>query len=84
MKLDPHTLDAWVHALRRLPSAVLWLLAFPADAAAHVTAEAAARGVPPHRLRFSALAPRGAHLEVGPGAALPTPLSADHTSRTRH
>jgi protein O-GlcNAc transferase len=55
-KIDPAIFDTWCAILRRVPSAVLWLLRFPPFGEARLRAEAAKRGVAPERLIFSDVA----------------------------
>jgi protein O-GlcNAc transferase len=55
-KIDPEIFSTWCNILRRVPSAVLWLLRFPPFGEARLRAEAAKRGVAPERLIFSDVA----------------------------
>lgn len=60
-KLHPDSFTAWMNILRRYPNAVLWLLqpgSLGATVREQLIEEAAARGVPPHRLRFLQEVPR--------------------------
>jgi predicted O-linked N-acetylglucosamine transferase (SPINDLY family) len=61
-KLNPSVFDAWMHVMREMPDAVLWLLASGDDdpLIEHLRHEAHARGVAPERLVF---ATRRAHAD---------------------
>lgn len=59
-KIGPESFACWMRLLRRLPEAVLWLLA--GEAEDNLRAAAAAAGVAPERLVFAPLAPHAEHL----------------------
>ena len=65
-KLDPASFGLWMHVLRRAPGSVLWLLRPKGrqfdHVAAHLEAEAAARGVHPARLVWADRVPKAEHL----------------------
>ncbi|HVF62635.1 MAG TPA: tetratricopeptide repeat protein [Casimicrobiaceae bacterium] len=63
-KLRPAAFDAWATVLRRVPNAVLWLLARSHDdpSVAHLRAEAKARGIDPTRLVFATARPNADYL----------------------
>ena len=63
-KLRPEAFDAWTTILRRVPNAVLWLLARRADdpAVANLRREIELRGVDPARLIFAAARPNAEYL----------------------
>ena len=63
-KRRPEALDAWAAILRRVPDAVLWLLARRDDdpAIANLRREAGARGIDPVRLRFATARPNADYL----------------------
>ena len=63
-KLRPESMDAWAAILRRVPGAILWLLARRDDdpAVANLRREAAARGIDAHRLVFAAARPNADYL----------------------
>ena len=65
-KLDPASFGLWMNVLRRAPGAVLWLLRPKGrqfdHVAAHLEAEAAARGVHPARLVWADRVPKAEHL----------------------
>jgi predicted O-linked N-acetylglucosamine transferase (SPINDLY family) len=63
-KLRPESMDAWAAILRRVPNAVLWLLARRDDdpAAANLRREASTRGIDGHRLVFAAARPNAEYL----------------------
>jgi protein O-GlcNAc transferase len=82
-KIDPDIFGTWCNILRRVPSAVLWLLRFPPFGEARLRAEAAKRGVAPERLIFSDVAAkqvRNASLAVRMHAAA---LPADNQCTVR-
>ncbi|TYZ67101.1 hypothetical protein PybrP1_002835, partial [[Pythium] brassicae (nom. inval.)] len=81
-KIDPATFATWMNILKRVPSAILWLLRFPPLAEANIRAEAAARGVKAHRLHFTDVAPKDEHLKRGYLADLflDTPECNAHTT----
>ena len=82
-KLTPTALRAWCGVLGAAPRASLWLLAQPADAAAHVWREAAACGLRRARVVIAPIEPRVAeHLARVGGAqlALDTPEYNCHTT----
>ena len=65
-KLDPASFGLWMNVLRRAPGSVLWLLRPKGrqfdHVAAHLEAEAAARGVHPARLVWADRVPKAEHL----------------------
>lgn len=61
-KLVPEVFDVWMRLLASLPNSVLWLYAPIAEAAEHLSREAAARGVDPRRLVFAEHWPPALHL----------------------
>ena len=62
-KVEPSCFDAWMRILRRVPGSVLWMNHWDTpQAVANLRREAAARGVDPARLVFSALAEKPMHL----------------------
>jgi predicted O-linked N-acetylglucosamine transferase (SPINDLY family) len=54
-KLDPHRFDQWLEILRRVPSAVLWLLLEHPLVRQRLRERAAAAGIDPERLVFGEL-----------------------------
>lgn len=52
-KIGPEVFEVWMHLLRAVPAAVLWLLDGPAGVVANLRREAHARGVDPGRLCFA-------------------------------
>ncbi|XP_054276877.1 UDP-N-acetylglucosamine--peptide N-acetylglucosaminyltransferase 110 kDa subunit-like isoform X1 [Macrosteles quadrilineatus] len=81
-KIDPPTLQMWVHILKNVPNAVLWLLRFPAVGEQNLQAAAQALGLPPGRLLFSNVAAKEEHVRRGQLAdvCLDTPLCNGHTT----
>jgi predicted O-linked N-acetylglucosamine transferase (SPINDLY family) len=63
-KLRPESMDAWATILRRVPGAVLWLLARRDNdpAVANLKREVAARGIDERRLIFAAARPNAEYL----------------------
>ncbi len=61
-KLGPGVFTCWMEILRRVPGAVLWLLAGHPLAQAQLGAQAHAHGVDPVRLVFAPLLPQARHL----------------------
>ena len=61
-KLGPEVFTCWMEILRRVPRAVLWLLAGHPLAQAQLGARAQAHGVDPVRLVFAPLLPQASHL----------------------
>ncbi len=63
-KLRPESMDAWAAILRRVPGAVLWLLARRDDdpAVTNLRREAAARGIDAQRLVFALARPNAEYL----------------------
>jgi predicted O-linked N-acetylglucosamine transferase (SPINDLY family) len=63
-KLRPESMDAWAAILRRVPGAVLWLLARRDNdpAVANLRREATARGIDAQRLVFAAARPNAEYL----------------------
>jgi len=81
-KYDPETFTAWCNILRRVPDSVLWLLLFPPAGESRIRSEAAARGIDPGRIIFTAVAPKALHIARS-GLAdvfLDTPLCNAHTT----
>jgi predicted O-linked N-acetylglucosamine transferase (SPINDLY family) len=60
-KILPETFDVWMRILQRTDGSVLWLLRDSEMVAPNLRMEAAARGVPPHRLVFAERVPRADH-----------------------
>jgi len=83
-KVDPATFATWMRVLTRVPTAVLWLLQFPAMGEAPLREAARAAGVDPRRLIFSPVAPKAAHIARGAAADLflDTPVCNAHTTGT--
>jgi protein O-GlcNAc transferase len=81
-KIDPLTLQSWVHILRNVPCAVLWLLRFPAVGEQNLLASVQAMGIPPNKLIFSNVAAKEEHVRRGQLAdvCLDTPLCNGHTT----
>lgn len=81
-KIDPLTLQMWVHILKNVPNSVLWLLRFPAVGEANLQAAAQLLGLPPGRLLFSNVAAKEEHVRRGQLAdvCLDTPLCNGHTT----
>ena len=61
-KITPRLLDVWMRLLATVPGSVLWLLEDNPAATGNLRREAAARGVAPERLVFSARADNESHL----------------------
>ena len=61
-KIEPTLFDVWCRILHRVPTAVLWLLRFPAVGEPHILEEAARRGLAPGRIVFSDQAPKHQHV----------------------
>ncbi|MCP5219264.1 MAG: tetratricopeptide repeat protein [Burkholderiaceae bacterium] len=61
-KINPRVFDRWMHLLRQLPQAVLWLLGDGETARQNLRAEAQARGVAPERLVFAQRRPYAQYL----------------------
>jgi predicted O-linked N-acetylglucosamine transferase (SPINDLY family) len=61
-KLSPPIFAIWMEGLRRVPDAVLWLLAGGARARFNLRAHAARAGVDPGRLLFAPPLPQEAHI----------------------
>lgn len=61
-KLSAPVFATWMEALRRVPGAVLWLLAAGEHAGANLRAHAFRAGVDPSRLLFAPPVPQQAHL----------------------
>ncbi|XP_063239911.1 UDP-N-acetylglucosamine--peptide N-acetylglucosaminyltransferase 110 kDa subunit isoform X4 [Bacillus rossius redtenbacheri] len=81
-KIDPLTLHMWVHILKNVPNAVLWLLRFPAVGEPNVQGAAQQLGLPPGRILFSNVAAKEEHVRRGQLAdvCLDTPLCNGHTT----
>lgn len=62
-KILPGVFDTWTRLLQAMPGSVLWLLDWNPWATENLREEAAARGINPARLVFSALLPIPQHLE---------------------
>ena len=69
-KLTPQTFDSWMHILRAVPNAVLWLLNDNPLATANLRREAQERGIDPDRLIFAAKVSVSEHLARLPLADL--------------
>lgn len=61
-KITPRLFDLWCDLLRRIPAAVLWLLAPSAAARDNLQREAAARGIGADRIVFAPKLPLARHL----------------------
>ncbi len=61
-KITPDTFELWLRVLARVPRAVLWLNAMPADAVENLIRQAEARGVGRERLVFARLDTRQRYL----------------------
>jgi protein O-GlcNAc transferase len=61
-KIAPQIFDVWMRLLNACPGSVLWLLGDNPYAMHNLRREAAARGVKPERLIFTARIPEGDHL----------------------
>ncbi|XP_021934917.1 UDP-N-acetylglucosamine--peptide N-acetylglucosaminyltransferase 110 kDa subunit [Zootermopsis nevadensis] len=81
-KIDPLTLQMWVHILKHVPKSVLWLLRFPAVGEPNLQAAAQQLGLPPGRILFSNVAAKEEHVRRGQLAdvCLDTPLCNGHTT----
>lgn len=81
-KIDPSTLQMWVHILKNVPNAVLWLLRFPAVGESNLQATAQSLGLGPNRILFSNVAAKEEHVRRGQLAdvCLDTPLCNGHTT----
>lgn len=81
-KIDPLTLHMWVHILKNVPNAVLWLLRFPAVGEPNLQAAAQQLGLPPGKILFSNVAAKEEHVRRGQLAdvCLDTPLCNGHTT----
>ncbi|MBK6471040.1 MAG: hypothetical protein IPF94_09950 [Betaproteobacteria bacterium] len=62
-KISPEVFDVWCRLLHRLPSAVLWLLAWTPQAPPALRREAEARGIDPSRLVFADTVGQEQHLD---------------------
>ncbi len=60
-KILPQAFDVWCSVMREVPRAVLWLRETNAQLHENVRAEAAARGVEPHRILFARTVPYNLH-----------------------
>jgi protein O-GlcNAc transferase len=69
-KIQPSLFAAWMHILLRTPGSVLWLAEFNPLARGNLWREAAAHGVDPKRLVFSAVVPVEQHTQRLPAADL--------------
>ncbi|XP_055702519.1 UDP-N-acetylglucosamine--peptide N-acetylglucosaminyltransferase 110 kDa subunit isoform X3 [Phlebotomus papatasi] len=81
-KIDPLTLQMWVHILKHVPNSVLWLLRFPAVGEPNLQATAQQFGLPPGKIIFSNVAAKEEHVRRGQLAdvCLDTPLCNGHTT----
>lgn len=81
-KIDPLTLQMWVHILKHVPNSVLWLLRFPAVGEPNLQTAAQQLGLPPGRILFSNVAAKEEHVRRGQLAdvCLDTPLCNGHTT----
>ncbi|KAL3115763.1 hypothetical protein niasHT_007768 [Heterodera trifolii] len=81
-KIDPPTLEMWCEILKRVPSAILWLLRFPYHGEPHILKFCMQRGIDPKRVVFSNVAAKEEHVRRGQLAdvCLDTPLCNGHTT----
>lgn len=81
-KIDPLTLQSWVHILKNVPNSVLWLLRFPAVGEQNLQQTAQQLGLTPGRIIFSNVAAKEEHVRRGQLAdvCLDTPLCNGHTT----
>jgi predicted O-linked N-acetylglucosamine transferase (SPINDLY family) len=61
-KIEPFIFDLWMRILHRVPHSVLWLLRLTPQMEANLVREAAARGIPAHRLVFADKIAKPRHL----------------------